>query len=1732
MPIWLAARECLAKDREQLWPAGEKLAARAAAAAKRQQDVLLATALYREWGQLEVDRGFKEKGEARWAELMEWTLPKQPVTKTAAAPSSLPAIPPPVAPMPTQQAPLSWRHAALRMLVLMQVGAQPVLVSPGRQQSATRSTELAPTEDQFKRAYEIALLAADKQMTALSLRTMLQAVRGGPPVVVNQVRNSGGSYQTRMIGGKQYYTQGGNDKRVGVDRALLTLIPKWRALNVPLSQVYDVMVAAVLPQSRPAEVFLYAPTAGYGNLYVVVNRTLVPATDMIDESVVDRGLGSALVQVAIDAGKVDDLRTRLEARTTQPLGELPAKILLTMLALQAKDEPRITAAFASLGERLKKDTLQATVSTIAAVLTPALLDPKYAKQVAPLVDKAAQNYVVAGNVQAASELRFRLAEYYVQNKDEAAARAQIKHIEDADKKNVNQGYDVHMALADEYLKLDWLEDAIRELGMHADNPISQQNSGDMPMAQRPEPIFNLPTQFEKFVTLLLKLPASRRYEILKSWSLPTSGRKSIRYYVGTAPTGSPPEVFSKRLPFPEHRWMSTMQILAEAAKECGKLDELSTLAEGMAKEKVENAELFRLFVQLTGGKGKEIEPAVKAYVQRTRQRLTKKQEMPLGSRNYYGEGYQQPKLFYPSEFLIMTLCLSNPALTTQGEELLASFIGTPPAGVANMPAFKKIHEELRAKQSGASTALTPSYPDHWRTSTGKASWITEAGLLTVLPGSQPSMLLYDAPLTGAFELSVEARPSTLRAAGYGGITFHPGANRVESVVTGDTIQLSQQEMNAAGIEQPTFVYVDGRTQPALPRQADFKKIVLQVSPEKIRCLTDGRVFYEDLNPAPTSPWLMLPGMSEVVFRNVSLTGKPTVPAEVKLTGGDYLEGWQTYTYGGVLPKRLTAVQKARGDSMPVGNQYNPRGEEDEQALSAGDPVYDWLAKDGEIRGRKLDWPGEKASPSCLAYFRPLQTGEKLRYEFFYEPGKTHVYPSLGRVAFLLEPDGLKLHWMTSQTDSWTGLKSDNTVAPPTGSPGGKLGLKAKEWNALTVALNKDSAILTLNDVPVFEWKLTSTDERLFGLFHYRDQTDVRVRNVVLKGAWSTNVTTSESLSLAAKPGSPAEVKARRAVLGESLFAAESAKMLERIRPLSAKERYEVLLEWVLPNAQRPSYQLAGHLQPRDVLGIVDKPKQPAGRRVILGGQLQLAPLELVTAAKEAGQLDQLCVRLAKPASTPEDELDRRSRLALGAAAFAAKGDDKASADNLRELLKFATQMKTDAAGQERWPDLIAAYGTLHRPGLAAPLRSLVETINKNLEKSVVEKKIFDQRDWWLRACREICARVELHGFPDGQRLVNSSDSPFTHWASVPVSANSLITGGIPRWIMRDGALVHFPGFGDDLLILDTPLRGDFDVTCELRLQGWEEVYIRYGSCQFELQADRKHFKLQSTIKARARETLIAPPLPPSKENTYAFRLSVKDGWFRAYVDGKEIASRRLGSSPEPWLMLSCAQLNTGTVKNLQITGSPTVPDRIDLLMDDELGLWNAYTPHNWVKRGEELYGVGKKAEPPEPGLPVPARRTPEAATFYQRPMLEDGAIEYEFFFDPEKAHVHPMLHRLTFLLEPEGVKLHWLTDGVADQSDTRVDNIKDEPGCRRGPSQLALKPKQWNKVRLAVAGDVVKVDLNGQEVYERPIESTNQRLFGIFHYSDRTEARVRNLTYVGAWPKKLPSSSELFQVKK
>src|SRR5207237_1097092 len=92
------------------------------------------------------------------------------------------------------------------------------------------------------------------------------------------------------------------------------------------------------------------------------------------------------------------------------------------------------------------------------------------------------------------------------------------------------------------------------------------------------------------------------------------------------------------------------------------------------------------------------------------------------------------------------------------------------------------------------------------------------------------------------------------------------------------------------------------------------RLTVQVAPGKVRCLVNGQLFYEDTDAPPISPWPMLFAEAgrRPVFRYFTLSGRPEVPSEVRLTAGDYLDGWHSPVYGGNLPQRLVPKDRAEG----------------------------------------------------------------------------------------------------------------------------------------------------------------------------------------------------------------------------------------------------------------------------------------------------------------------------------------------------------------------------------------------------------------------------------------------------------------------------------------------------------------------------------------------------------------------------------------------------------------------------------------------------------------------------------------------------------------------------------------------------------------------------------------------------------------------------------------------------
>src|SRR5262249_44676419 len=115
------------------------------------------------------------------------------------------------------------------------------------------------------------------------------------------------------------------------------------------------------------------------------------------------------------AGKVEDLRKRVEARQAQPLAELPARVLLAQLGLAGKDPALACASLDWLAQRLQKEQLQNTADVACHAAVPALQKADPCKNALPVVERAISN--LSGQLldEPTGSLQLALARFHVQH---------------------------------------------------------------------------------------------------------------------------------------------------------------------------------------------------------------------------------------------------------------------------------------------------------------------------------------------------------------------------------------------------------------------------------------------------------------------------------------------------------------------------------------------------------------------------------------------------------------------------------------------------------------------------------------------------------------------------------------------------------------------------------------------------------------------------------------------------------------------------------------------------------------------------------------------------------------------------------------------------------------------------------------------------------------------------------------------------------------------------------------------------------------------------------------------------------------------------------------------------------------------------------------------------------------------------------------------------------------------
>ena len=687
--------------------------------------------------------------------------------------------------------------------------------------------------------------------------------------------------------------------------------------------------------------------------------------------------------------------------------------------------------------------------------------------------------------------------------------------------------------------------------------------------------------------------------------------------------------------------------------------------------------------------------------------------------------------------------------------------------------------------------------------------------------------------------------------------------------------------------------------------------------------------------------------------------------------------------------------------------------------------------------------------------------------------------------------------------------------------------RSRQTTGITLSLTRTAGtvILALNGVDIYSYPCG--DAALpFGLFHYKDRTDVKVRNPELSGDWPESVPEDLFADLAAPseaPASAAEGRALNQLIGEKFFAERAYEVYQRSLDLPADERFEYLSEWVLPgptHAWFRTYAATTPTNPAAPIAIrnrVDAQQlsdaQSAGQnRVLLGGGLVSPAQELIDVAAELDRLDELYREIESLTATNPHLV--RSRVALLAMIALAQERPEARQQLADRTLLRSPSGTRSATVHRRWVDLIAAQRAVLHPATRDIAIELVDLIvTTQIQNGSPGSGQFDSH---ARAIRGLGWALRDRDSQSNIIRIDAVDAPS---ATGPVALKAMDTPPA-RWSARPGALDHLAGHESDSVYFDVPLQGNYEINARLSSFGWREIEVTAAGLYTAPLHPLDLYRIGHARHRRA-DARLEQPLAPIRA-WYDCRIVVQDGVYTSYVNGHLLHSETLPENPDPWIDVHSAAHLVGGVRRLLITGDPAVPEEIDLLTHSDLS--------NWIT---DFYRVPRQGDDAdwrmESGTLIGRRRPQLAGTHvesvirYHRPLLEDGQIEYQFVYQPGTTHVHPALGRLALLIEEAGVSEHWLTCAEHDRSELASDNVAIHPEYRRGPETLPLINGDWNQVRLDVAGDQLRLSLNGELVYERPIDDGHQRFFGLFHEIGETEVRVRKMIHRGEWPRDFPS---------
>ena len=596
-----------------------------------------------------------------------------------------------------------------------------------------------------------------------------------------------------------------------------------------------------------------------------------------------------------------------------------------------------------------------------------------------------------------------------------------------------------------------------------------------------------------------------------------------------------------------------------------------------------------------------------------------------------------------------------------------------------------------------------------------------------------------------------------------------------------------------------------------------------------------------------------------------------------------------------------------------------------------------------------------------------------------------------------------------------------------------------------------------------------------------------------------------------------EASAIRQILGEVAFEQAAESICRQTRRLKPQARYTALLRHVVP--EFGPLRLEAAFTPTDPAPNSGEALSISNPPATCGGQLVSPALDLVEVATEINQLDALLEAIE---AAPRGSLiQNKKQSALRILIFLSQQDIAAALTELDHFSRLCAELQP-ADLRHCASELVVFERCVHDPACSELAIPLIERVIGQLRSQQ------DQSIWYRQVVSLRGVAAQLSSQKD---VVDRATESQWHWASVLKAETRGL--GLPgsQWRLTPGHAENVISHGDDFLYFASPLQGSYQIECDSTSFNWMETRPFAAG----LWVSPIHTMNQYEVAELGYHTKTLPIQPPLTK-TYDFihlRMTVDQETVQAFANGRLIHRQPVDKRIDPWLGIRSGFLVNGEVSNVRVTGSPEIPASIDLMSGSSMVGWNSYfqdttDPFRWRRTGDEITGIH------EPGLRSPSTSAClEEALFYHRPMLENGTIEYEFFYQPADSSrtgpvqvAHVALDRLCLLMQPEGVAVHWMTDGRFDRTELAPENAVVVPAFQRSTGALPLQAGEWNQAALTVNGDALSLTLNGQLVFVRPIESTNQRRFGFFFFTDQEQLRVRNIRWTGDWPKTLPAIAD------